>query len=304
MHGCIDPRKKSRPKWNKTAALLFTMLSHRCSAANNLKRSCIMNFVLRAAGALCLAMASGVAGAQTVLHVYGPGGPAPAMKEAAAAFEKKTGTHVEVTAGPTPTWIDSAHKDADMIYSGSETMMSDFVVAMGDQLTPDAPMPLYLRPMSILVRPGNPRHIHGFADLLKPGVKVLVVNGAGQNGVWEDVAGRLGDIDSVAALRRNIVSYTGNSAIAKQTWTTQPDIDVWLIWNIWQVANPSLADVVPIEPRYAIYRDAGVAVTKRGTENPASQQFVDFLKSPAGAAIFSRWGWLTTRPQAKQDDPS
>jgi accessory colonization factor AcfC len=263
-----------------------------------------MNLALRAVGALCLARASGVAAAQAVLHVYGPGGPAPAMKEAASAFEKETGTHVEVIAGPTRLWIDSAREDADVIFSGSETMMSDFVVAMGDQLTPEAAVPLYLRPMSILVRPGNPRRIRGFADLLKPGVKVLVVNGAGQNGVWEDVAGRAGDVGSVAALRRNIVSYAGSSADARQTWIAQPDIDVWLIWTIWQVANPSLADTVPVEPRYAIYRDAGVAVTKRGSADPASQQFVDFLKSTEGAAIFSRWGWMTASPHQGPKAPA
>jgi hypothetical protein len=77
-------------------------------------------------------LASGAASAQSALHVYGPGGPAPAMKEAATEFEKKTGTHVDLTAGPTPTWIDHARQDADIIYSGSETMMSDFVVAMVD----------------------------------------------------------------------------------------------------------------------------------------------------------------------------
>ncbi|WP_027793820.1 substrate-binding domain-containing protein [Paraburkholderia acidipaludis] len=258
-----------------------------------------MKLAIRAAAALCLSLACGYAAAQSALHVYGPGGPAPAMKEAAAAFEKETGTHVEVTAGPTPAWIDQARADADLVYSGSETMMSDFVVAMGDQLTPAAPTPLYLRPMAILVRPGNPRHIRGLADVLKPGVKVLVVNGAGQNGVWEDVAGRLGDIRTVEALRHNIVSYAGNSAIARQAWVAQPDIDVWLIWNIWQVANPTLADTVPIEPRYAVYRDAGIAVTKRGTGNPASQQFVDFLKSREGAAIFARWGWVTGIPHMR-----
>ncbi|KHK59993.1 ABC transporter substrate-binding protein [Burkholderia sp. A9] len=260
-----------------------------------------MKAIMRIAAVLTLSMSPGHAFPQSVLHAYGPGGPAPAMKEAAAAFEKQTGTHVDVTAGPTPTWIEHARADADLIFSGSETMMSDFVVAMGDQLTPQAPVPLYLRPMAILVRPGNPRNIHGIADLLKPGMKILVVNGAGQNGVWEDVAGRLGDVRSVAAMHRNIVSYAGNSAIARQTWTAQPDIDAWLIWNIWQVSNPSLAETVPIEQRYAIYRDSGVAVTKRGKENPAAQQFVDFLRSKAGAAIFSRWGWMTGDQAGSQD---
>ena len=116
--------------------------------------------------------------AQETLFVYGPGGPAPAMKEAAIAFEKTNGVKVEVTAGPTATWLDQAKANADMIFSGSETMMTDFVYALDGQLSHQKVTPLYLRPLSILVRPGNPKHITGVKDILKPGVKVLVVNGA------------------------------------------------------------------------------------------------------------------------------
>ena len=118
-----------------------------------------------------------------------------------------------------------------------------------------------------------------------------LVNGAGQNGVWEDMAGRKGNLDTVRKIRTNIASYAANSAIARDTWTSRSDIDAWLIWNIWQVSNPKLADVVPIEPDYAIYRDAGVALTEHGSGNPAAKQFVDFLQSPQGSAIFTKWGW-------------
>jgi len=231
--------------------------------------------------------------AQDVLRVYGPGGPAPAMKEAASAFEKQTGIQVQLTAGPTGAWIAQAQQDADLVYSGSETMMTDLVAAMGDQLGSSAATPLYLRPLAMLVRPGNPRHIRAFTDLMKPGVKVLVVNGSGQNGVWEDAAGRTGDIRQVTALRENIVSYASNSALARTTWIQRPDIDVWLIWDIWQVSNASLADIVPIEPKYAIYRDTGVAITARGERNGEANQFVEFLRSGNGAAIFSHFGWKT-----------
>jgi len=233
--------------------------------------------------------------AQETLFVYGPGGPAPAMKEAAIAFEKTTGVKVEVTAGPTPQWLDKAKTDADLIFSGSETMMTDFVYAMDGQLSHQQVTPLYLRPLSILVRPGNPKHIEGVEDILKPGVKVLVVNGAGQNGVWEDMAGRKGDIKTVAALRSNIVAYSKNSAEAKQTWIDNKDIDVWLIWNIWQVANAQLADIVPVERDYVIYRDTGIAITRRAENKPAATAFVSFLQSPQGAKIFAKWGWKTDR---------
>ena len=58
-----------------------------------------------------------------------------------------------------------------------------------------------------LVRPGNPRRIRSFEDLLRPGMSVLVVNVAGQNGAWEDAAGRKGDIRTVSRLRSNIAAH-------------------------------------------------------------------------------------------------
>ncbi len=241
-----------------------------------------------------LALATlGFARAAEPLHVYGPGGPMPAMKEAAAAFGTAHGITVEVTAGPTPAWIEKAKADADLVFSGSETMMTDFVGAFGGQLDPAAVQPLYLRPAAILVRPGNPGRIAGFKDLLRPGHRVLVVNGAGQNGMWEDVAGRLGDIASVRAFRSNIVTYAGNSALARQAWTEDKSLDAWLIWSIWQVSNPTLADQVAIEPEYRIHRDAGVVLTQRGATKAPAKDFAAYLASPDGAKIFAKWGWIT-----------
>ena len=116
------------------------------------------------------------------LRIYGPGGPEPAIREAARQFGAAHGIKIEVTAGPTDKWLNAAKVDADLIYSGSETMMTDFVDAMGGELVAATVTPLYLRASAILVRPGNPRHIRGFSDLLAPEVRVLIVNGAGQNG--------------------------------------------------------------------------------------------------------------------------
>lgn len=229
--------------------------------------------------------------AQDTLRVYGPGGPAPAMKEAAAAFEKKSGVKVEVTAGPTPKWIEDAKNDADIIYSGSEAMMTDFIVALDGRADHAEVLPLYLRPLAILVRPGNPKKITGLNGILAPNMKVLVVNGAGQTGVWEDMAGRKGDIKTVKSLRSNIVNYAKNSAEARQHWIDNPEVDAWLIWNIWQVSNPTLADAVTIEPEYAVYRDTGVVLTTQGKTKDMAQQFIDFLSSPEGAEIFRKWGW-------------
>jgi accessory colonization factor AcfC len=242
-------------------------------------------------GILMLLGLSVHARAADVLHVYGPGGPAPAMKVAAAVFGKQQGIEVEVTAGPTAKWQSDLPRDGDVVYSGSEAMMSDFIGEFGDLLVLKTVQPLYLRPAGILVRPGNPRRIRGFRDLLRPGVKIMVVSGAGQVGLWEDIAGRDGDIGVVGAFRANITRFARNSAEAVQQWKEDPSIEAWIIFPIWSIAHPGLADVVPLEARYRLYRDCGVVLTKRGVRDAHASAFVRFLASPAGKEIFERYGW-------------
>jgi accessory colonization factor AcfC len=248
-----------------------------------------------------LVLAAGVVGqvqAQSVVNVYGPGGPAPAMQEAAKAFGATNNITVNVAAGPTPQWIDKAREDADVIFSGAENMFTDFAKALPGAFELKDAYPLYLRPAAILVRPGNPKNIRSFRDLLTPYVKLLTVAGAGQTGLWEDVAGRTGDIAMVRAFRKNMVfPEAASSGAAKEQWAQQKDIDAWLIWNIWQVANPDLAQVVELDEPFRIYRDAGVVLTRKGETDPQATAFVAFLKSPAGQEIFATWGW-DARPVA------
>ncbi|WP_158809355.1 substrate-binding domain-containing protein, partial [Beijerinckia sp. L45] len=150
----------------------------------------------------------------------------------------------------------------------------------------------YLRGAAILVRKGNPASIQGIADLLKSGHRILVVDGAGQQGLWEDVSGRLGDVASVRAFRANIAVFAKNSGDAKKVWQSDLTIDAWLIWTIWQTANPDLADQVAIEPERQIFRDMGVAMTRRGETHSETAAFVAFLRSDEGASIFKKFGWI------------
>jgi accessory colonization factor AcfC len=259
--------------------------------------------VFRVATALLLAVVSSAASfaalpVQTdaeqgavVLHVYGPGGPLPAMKEAADTFGKEKHIQVVVTGGPLPKWLHDAQQNADLIYSGSEEMMSDFQVGLQGTLDPATIVPLYMRKAAILVRPGNPSHIHGLEDLLQPGHHILVVNGAGQRGLWEDVVGRRGDIASVTKFRGNIATVALSSADARTNWVKDQSLDAWLIWNIWQISNPSLAEIVPVDDAHQIYRDCGIGLTTQGKSRPEAGEFIRYLQSQEGMQIFQKWGW-------------
>lgn len=76
----------------------------------------------------------GFSHAEEVLHIYGPGGPYPAIREAAAAFGKQNNIGLEVVAGPTNKWLEKAKADADLICSGAEFMMTDSICALDGRI--------------------------------------------------------------------------------------------------------------------------------------------------------------------------
>lgn len=227
------------------------------------------------------------------ISLFGPGGPTPAMKEAATAFEEETGIAVAVTGGPASDWMDDAKANADAIYSGSQNMMDDFIASHG-KIIDDTVEPLFLRPSAILVRKGNPKEIAGIADLVERDLGLMVVDGAGQVGMWEDVVGRLRDVAAMKSFRANIDILAPNSGAARDIWNSDDSIDAWLIWNHWQIDNPDIADLVATEPELTIYRDTSIARTEKGVGNDEVTQFVDFLKGDEGTKIFAAHGWQRT----------
>jgi accessory colonization factor AcfC len=241
-----------------------------------------------------VAIGGGQAFSQDALHVYGPEGPYPAMRQAALAFSKRNAIDVEVVGDPTSKWLTKAKNDGDLIFSSAEFMMIDFIRDMEGRIDEASITPLYWRPSAILVRPGNPKHILDLPDLLRPGIKVMVVNGSGQTGLWEDMAGKRGNFRTVRALRNNIVLFADNSTDARRLWLARKEIDAWLTWNIWYAADSRNSQLVPVSEDYVIYRQCSIALTQRAAQQPAATEFLRFLTTPEAANIFAEWGWITT----------
>jgi len=237
----------------------------------------------------------GVAGvhAQEILRVYGAEGPAPAIQQAAGAFGDLYNVKVNVVTGPPDKWLAAAGGEADVVFASAGFMMSDFVKAPELKIDEASITPLYVRPSAVLVRPGNPKHISDFPDLLKAGVRVMVVSGSGQTGLWEDMAGKQGDIRTIREFRKNIVVFAPNSTEAMRLWDERQDVDAYVTWNIWHMPLRDRAELVEVSDKWIIYRQCGVALTERGRNKPSARQFVEFLSSPEAARIFESWYWMT-----------
>ncbi|HXG94274.1 MAG TPA: substrate-binding domain-containing protein [Blastocatellia bacterium] len=225
---------------------------------------------------------------QATLHVYGPGGPLGPMKECAETFSKAKGVEVKVTAGPESQWIEQARQDADIIFGGAEYMLTQFTQKHPGIVDEKSRTELYIRAAGILVRKGNPKKIRSLADLARAGVKIVDVNGAGQLGLWEDLAGGRGLIPGI---QKNIALSVETSADAIEKWKAMPELDAWITYESWHYRLKDMTDLVRLPAGERIHRGTPIAITSITKNRELAEQFIAFLKSDAGHAIFQKWGW-------------
>jgi accessory colonization factor AcfC len=228
-----------------------------------------------------------------VVRLYGAGGPDTAFKKVAAAFTEETGVKVEVTAGPEPTWSKKAQADADILWGTSEEDMTALLETYKNFSWDDV-TPIYIRPAIIAVKKGNPKGIRTFDDLLKPGMQIVVTEGAGVantsgTGTWEDVAGRLGNLGDVRRFRKNIVGFGKGSGPSFKMFV-EKDADAWITWPDWPITHPDKADYIQLPKSRTIWRDVNVVLAPDA--DPEAKQFVDYLNSERGAAIMKTEGWV------------
>ena len=228
-----------------------------------------------------------------VVRLYGAGGPDTAFKKVAEVCEKETGIKIEVVGGPESTWSKQAQADADILWGTAEEDVTALLETYKDFAWEDV-VPIYIRPTIIAVKKGNPKHIRGFDDLLKKGMKIVVTEGAGVantsgTGTWEDVAGREGRLEDIERFRKNIVGFGKGSGPSYKMFVDK-DADAWITWPDWPITHPDKAEIVQLSPDRTIWRDINVVLAHDA--DPQAKEFLKFLTSDRGAAIMKTEGWV------------
>ena len=222
------------------------------------------------------------------LYVYGPGGPQVSMEECAKAFSKKMSIPVKVVPGPEAKWIEQAKQNADVIFGGAEYMLTQFAMQHPGLVYSSTRTELYKRAAGILVRKGNPKKITSLKDLTKPGIKILDVNGAGQLGLWEDLAGKQ---NLIGGIQKNIIKSFPNTALAIVAWKSDNSYDAIISYTSWYLRLKDVSQLVKIPVAQTVYRGTPITITTITNKKKEAQQFISFLLSNEGHSIFKIWGW-------------
>jgi sulfate transport system substrate-binding protein len=152
--------------------------------------------------------------------------------------------------------------------------------------------------VSFIVRKGNPKHIKGWDDLLKPGVKVITPNpftsGAAK---WNLLGGyQHGGLDYVSKLIRDHVPVQPKSGReALQTFTSgEGDVLLSYEYEYTTAVKKGESSIELVQPQDTLKIETPIATTV--SAGPAARAFVDFVLSPAGQQRFADWGYRPVDP--------
>ena len=95
----------------------------------------------------------------------------------------------------------------------------------------------------------------------------------------------------IPGIQRNIVLSVTSSAEAIEKWKTMPELDAWITYESWHNRMKDTTSLVRLPLREKLYRGTPIAITSITDERELAQEFVKFLQSGQGHAVFRKWGW-------------
>ncbi len=153
----------------------------------------------------------------------------------------------------------------------------------------------------IIVRKGNPKHITGWSDLVKPGVGVLTPNPFTSGGARWNVMAAYGAQrkegkspaqaqEYLQQLFHHVVSQDSSARNALQTFLAGRG-DALLDYESEAIADQRKgAPIQYVVPNDTIQIESPIAILNQGNTKRA-QQFVDYLLSPAGQRLWAQNGY-------------
>jgi sulfate/thiosulfate-binding protein len=189
--------------------------------------------------------------------------------------------------------VDAGLVDQDWSHQGYDGIAADTVVVFA-------------------VRDGNPKHIKGWADLVKPGVQVVTPNPFSSGSAkWNIMAAygaerRLGKSDAQATayvqkLFQHVVSQDTSGANATNTFLAGKG-DVLITYES-EAINARLQgrDIRYVIPRQTMLIQLPIAVLKNSSNKDKANQFIQYVKSAPSQQLFAQYGFRPVDPKVAKE---
>jgi len=165
----------------------------------------------------------------------------------------------------------------------------------------------------MIVRPGNPKHITGWDDLIKPGVKVVTPNPATSGSArWNIMAAYGSELKEgkspsqalqylATLLEKNTVTQPDSGSDALQAFVSGQG-DVLLDYESDAIAAKRAGDKIQIVyPKTSILIQTPIAVIKKSSHLTQANAYVKWLLSPTAQKLWAQQGYRPVLPSvAKQ----
>ena len=226
---------------------------------------------------------------RTTLRLYAGAGLRPAVEKCIAAFEVKTGTHIEADYGGSGLIIARAREDktADLFLPG-DAWYVDRLDSLSGSVAERAAV-AYFIPTLIVAR-GNPKGITGLKDLERKDISI----GLGDTGSCQ-----IGRLSAKILRKAGIAPSTFQQSLTVNelgVWVRMKTVDVAIVWNATAVPIAEDADTIPIAKEYRIISEVVLARLKQSPHPKEAKQFLAFIAGDEGREIFRFSGYSVTRP--------
>jgi molybdate transport system substrate-binding protein len=150
------------------------------------------------------------------------------------------------------------------------------------------------------VQRGNPHNIRTLADLTRPGIRVAIANPEGVcvGAYAVEIIEKNLTPEQKEAFKRNLVNYTGSCEKTAAAISLK-QADAVIGWRVFEHWDPERIETVPLDPAQILRIGyIPIAVSTFTKNRRAAQEFIDFILSPEGRAVFAKYRYFSTPEEA------
>jgi len=233
------------------------------------------------------------------LSLFSAAGAKPAIDELCKIYEEKSGIKIEINYGGGEVLSKMEIAKSGDIYIEPEQKFMKLAKDKGIIEPETIKNVCYMIPV-IAVKKGNPKNIHSLSDLAKPGIRIAIPRPETTLLAKYDIEifQKAGSLNN--AIKKNIVTYVSrpdNITILVDTG----HIDAGITWHFYQtISSNQIENVFFTAEKLPGIGEMQIAVSKYSKNKSLAKQFVDFVTSSNGKAIFKKYGYIVNHSELRK----